>query len=173
MVPGTSVPATLRPLAASDSSAARALAVTVFGDAPYAEPLLAALETALARATDEHQAVVACDANALVGLVVFGEIAGARGAGRIHVVAVDANARRRGIAIDLIDAACTRLGEQGGRFVMIELPGDARLTGARRMAQRAGFHEEGRMDDYVRDGVALVLLRRDLRHEVRQGPAGL
>lgn len=162
MVPHTSVPATLHPLAAPDSSAARALAIAVLGDAPYAEPVLAALESALARATNEYQAIVARDGSALVGLVVFGDIAGARGAGRIQLVAVDAKARRRGIAMDLIDAACTRLGEQGGRFVMIELPTGAPFTSAQRLAQRAGFHEAGRVDDYVRDGVALVLLRRDL-----------
>jgi ribosomal protein S18 acetylase RimI-like enzyme len=163
MVPHTSVPATLHPLAAPDSSAARALAISVLADTPYGEPLLAALESALARATNEYQAILARDGGALVGLVVFGDTAGARGAGRIHLVAVDAKARRRGIAMDVIDAACTRLGEQGGRFVMIELPTDARLASAQRLARRASFHEEGRMDDYVRDGVALVLLRRDFR----------
>ena len=163
MVPATSVPTTLHPLTEPDSSAGRALALSVLGDAPYASLLSSALESALAGATDEYQAIVARDGRALVGLVVFGETAGARGAGRIHLVAVDVTARRRGIALNLVDAACTRLREQSARFVMIELPADTRLSGARRLAERAGFHEEGRMEDYLRDGVALVLLRRDLR----------
>jgi ribosomal protein S18 acetylase RimI-like enzyme len=135
----------------------------VLADAPYGEPMLASLESALTRSTDEYQAIVVADASVLVGLIVFGETAGARGAGRIHLVAVDAKARRRGIAMDLINAACARFGEQGARFVMIELPVDPRLASVRRLAERAGFHEGGRIDDYVRDGVALVLLRRDLR----------
>jgi ribosomal protein S18 acetylase RimI-like enzyme len=159
---GTSVHAFLRPLAAPDSSAARALVISVLADAPSGEPRLAALESALTRASDEYQAIVACDASALVGLVVFGETAGARGAGRIHLVAVDARARRRGIAMDLIHAACTHLAERGGRLVTIELPAGARLSSVRGLVERAGFREEGRIDDYVRDGVALVLLRRDL-----------
>jgi ribosomal protein S18 acetylase RimI-like enzyme len=157
------VPATVHPLTAPDSSAARALAISVLGDAPYAELLSAALESALAGATDEYEAIVARHGRALVGLAVFGETAGARGAGRIHLVAVDATARRRGIALDLIDAACKRLREQGARLVMIELPADPRLSIARRLAERAGFREEARMEDYLRDGVALILLRRDLR----------
>jgi ribosomal protein S18 acetylase RimI-like enzyme len=162
MVPAQSMPATLRPLAARDYSAARALITSTLGDAPYAEALLAVLESTLARATDEYQAIVACDASALVGLIVFGETAGARGAGRIHLIAVDAIARRRGLATQLIDAACARLGERGGRLAMIEIPTERRLAGVRRLAERAGFHEAGRIDDYARDGVALVLLRREL-----------
>jgi RimJ/RimL family protein N-acetyltransferase len=37
-----------------------------------------------------------------------------------------------------------------------------RFASIRRLAERAGFREEGRIDDYVRDGRAFVLLRRDL-----------
>ena len=163
MVPPLPVPVTLRPVAASDSPSARALANTALGDAPFAEPLLTALDGALQRRTDEYQIIVACDGDTLAGLVVFGEIAGTLRTGRIHLIAVEGNARRRGIALALIDAACDRLRGRGGRLVVIELPMDPRLATAHRLAQRAGFHEEGRMDDYVREGVALVLLRRDLR----------
>jgi ribosomal protein S18 acetylase RimI-like enzyme len=155
------VPPTFHLLTAHDSSAARTLASSALADAPLGEPL-AALESALSRATTEYQAIVARDAAALIGLIVFGEIAGARGAGRIHLIAVDAHARRRGIAAALIAAACACLTEQGTRFVMIELPADSRLAGARRLAGRAGFREEGRIDNYVRDGVALLILRREL-----------
>jgi ribosomal protein S18 acetylase RimI-like enzyme len=156
------VPATVRPLAAPDAAAARALAISVLADVPYAEPMLAAIDSALTRATDEHQALVASHAGALVGLMVYGETAGARGAGRIHFVAVDASARRRGVAMQLVRAACARLGERGGRLAMLELPADVRFASIRRLAERAGFREEGRIDDYVRDGRAFVLLRRDL-----------
>lgn len=162
MAPDTSVPATLRPLAATDRSAARVLVTSVLADAPYVEPMLAALESALARPTAEYQVIVADNARGPVGLIVFGETAGARGAGRIHLLAVDASTRRRGIGMDLINAGCARLAEQGQRLVMIELPADARLTGVQRLVERAHFRDVGRIDDFIRDGVALLLFRRDL-----------
>jgi ribosomal protein S18 acetylase RimI-like enzyme len=162
MVPDRFVTVTLLPLAAPDSAAARALADTALGDAPYAEPLLASLDGALTAASDEYRAIVAHDEGALVGLVVFGETAGARGAGRIYVVVVDAAARRRGIATALLEAACHDLGARGARFVAIELPEDPHVERGRWLADRGGFREEARVSDYVREGVGLVFLRRDL-----------
>ena len=162
MVPRTSVLFTLRPLVARDAQAARALADAVLGDAPYGDQLRGALDGALSSATDEYRALVAADGSALAGLIVFGETAGARGAGRIYLIAVDARARRRGIATTLVEAACTDLTARGARFIAIEIPDDRRLDGARLAAERSGFHEEARVADYVRDGVSLLLLRRDL-----------
>jgi ribosomal protein S18 acetylase RimI-like enzyme len=158
----TPVPLTCGPLSGSDSSLARALADAALGATPFAGSLFTALERALARATDEYQSIVARDGNALAGFVVFGEIAGTLRTGRIHLIAVAESARRRGVAIDLINAACDRLRERGSPLVVIELPMDPALATIHQLAQRAGFREEGRMADYVRDGIALVLLRRDL-----------
>ena len=153
---------TLHPVAAPDVTAAQMLALTVLGDAPHAEPMLAALANALRRTSDEYRAIVARDGRTVVGIIVFGEVAGALGAGRIYLVAVDGGARRRGIASALVDAACQELSQRQARFAMIELPAHARLTNVRRLIERAGFREEGRMDDYVRDGVPLLFLRREL-----------
>ncbi len=156
------VPVTLGPLAASDAAPARALAVEALGDAPWAASMLAALDEALRSASDEYRALVARDATSLVGLIVFGGIAGALGAGRIYFVAVDAAVRRRGIAIALIEAACSALRSRHARFVAIELPEEPGLGVGRALAQRARFRQEAAVSDYVRDGVGLVLLRRDL-----------
>ena len=153
---------TLHPAAAPDSTIARTLALTVLADVPHAEPMLAALDNALMRPSEEYRAVVARDRSAVVGLVVFGEVAGANGAGRIYLVAVDGGARRRGIALALLDAACQELSAQRARFALIEMPAHARLADVRQLAERAGFQEEGRADDYVRDGVPLLFLRRQL-----------
>ena len=160
MVPHTSVSVTLRSLTARDAPAARALADAVVADAPYGDHLRGALDSVLTSATDEYRALVAFDATALAGLIVFGETAGARGAGRIYLIAVAAHTRRRGIATALVDGACRDLTERGARFVAIELPDDPRLAAVRRAVERAGFREEGRVADYLRDGVSLVLLRR-------------
>jgi ribosomal protein S18 acetylase RimI-like enzyme len=161
MVPLTSVPFTLRPLTARDAPAARALADAVLADAPYGDQLRGAIDRVLTSGTDEYRALVAVEDTALAGLLVFGETEGARGAGRIYFVAVDASTRRRGIATALADAACRELTERGARFVIIEMPDDPRLAGARLAAEQASFREEGRIADYVSDGTSLLLLRRD------------
>ena len=160
MVPRTSVPLTLRPLTAREAPAARALADAALADAPYGDQLRGAIGSGLTSGTNEYRALVAVEETTLSGLIVFGEIAGASGAGRIYFVAVDANTRRRGIATALADAACRDLAERGARFVIIEMPDDARLAGARLAAAQTGFREEGRVADYLSDGVSLLLLRR-------------
>ncbi len=162
MVPGTPVSVTLRSLAAPDATAARALADAVLGGAPFAEGMLASLDEALRSDSDEYRAVGADDGNALLGFVVFGEIAGALGAGRIYFVAVEATARRRGIATALMEAACTHLQSRGSRFAVIELLEEPPLASGLSLAHRTGFREEARVSEYVRDGVGLILLRRDL-----------
>ena len=161
MVPRTSVSLTLRPLTARDAPAARALVDAVLADAPSREHHRETLDSALTSATDEYRALVAAEEATLAGLIVFGETAGALGAGRIYFVAVAANTRRRGIATALAEAASRDLTERGARFVIIELPDDPLLAGARLAAERAGYQEEGRVADYLSDGVSLLLLRRD------------
>ena len=158
----TPVSVTLRPLATPDATAARALADALLGDAPYADAMLAALNEALTSASDEYRAIGVHDRNTLIGFVVLGDTAGAVGAGRIYAVGVDATTRRRGIGSALIDAACADLESRGARFAVIELPEEPDLAAGLALARAAGFREEGRVGDYTRDGVGLVLLRRDL-----------
>ena len=156
------MPVTPRPLDGSDSTAARALASAALADAPYAEPLLASLDAAIRSGSEEYRALVAHDGDRLAGVIVFGAIAGARGAGRLYLLAVDASARGRGLGPALVHAAFADLGAHGARFVVIELPDEPRLASALRLAQRTGFFEEARVGDYVRDGVGLLVLRRNL-----------
>ena len=155
-------PVTFHPLSASESASARALARAALDDVPYAPSLLAPLDSALRSEGGEYRALIARDNTAVIGLIVFGEIAGAVGAGRIYFVAVHGGVRRRGIGSALIEAACTQLRSAGARFVAIEMPEEPRLDAARAVALRMGFLPEGRVSDYVREGVSLVLLRRDL-----------
>lgn len=157
-----SLPVTVRPVTASMAASVRAFAAAELHDARYAEPLLAAVDGTLAGNSDEYRAMVAGRDDGIVGLIVFGETAGALGAGRIVLIVVDASARERGVARQLVDAACSELAARGARFAMIELPGEPVFTPVRRVAVRMGFREEGRIDDYHADGVPLILLRRDL-----------
>src|SRR5687767_1967488 len=104
MVPRTFVTVTLRPLAAHDFAAVRLLADATLRVVPHGDPFRAALDDALRLAGDAHRGIVALDASGLIGLIVFGETAGAQGAGRIAFVAVDPRARRRAVATALIEA---------------------------------------------------------------------
>ena len=134
----------------------------MLGDAPYAPSMLASLDGALRSESEEYRALVVGEHTALVGLIIFGTTAGALGAGRIYFVAVDEKARRKGLATALIEAACAELWSRGGRFVAMEMPEEPRLDGGRAVALRAGFRPEGRVSDYVREGIGLAFLRRDL-----------
>ncbi len=158
----TPVPVSLRPLVARDVAATRTLADALLGDAPHADGMLASLNEALTSASDEYRAIGAHDRNTLIGFAVFGETAGAIGAGRIYCVAVDAAFRRRGIATALIEAACADLRARATRFAMIELPAEPDVAPVRALVNRTRFHEEGRVSDYFRDGVDLLILRRDV-----------
>lgn len=153
---------TMKPVTASTAASVRSVAAAALRDSQHAESLLAALDAALAGASDEHRAIVALHDGGVVGLIVFGETAGALGAGRISLVAVDASARDRGVAAQLVAAVCDDLAASGARFAMMELPGEPGFAPVHRLAVRMGFREQGRIDDYLRDGVPLILLRRDL-----------
>jgi ribosomal protein S18 acetylase RimI-like enzyme len=98
----------------------------------------------------------------LVGVAVFGLVAGAEGAAKMHGMAVAPDAQRHGIARALIEAFVGELQRRGARFVVVEFPDAPELAGGRTLLQHAKFVEESRVKDYFRDGIALVFLRRDL-----------
>jgi ribosomal protein S18 acetylase RimI-like enzyme len=159
-----------RPVTASAASAVRSFANAALSDTVYAETLLATLDKAIAGTSGEYRAIAAWHDDAIAGLIMFGTTAGAVGAGRIYLLTVDERTRGRGVATHLVDAACGELAAGGARFAMIELPGERRFAQLRRLAVRMGFREEGRIDDYEREGVPLLLLRRDLA-QPRMDPA--
>ena len=152
----------IRPLHASEAAAGRSLVLAVVGDTPYAVQPLSALDAALRGDAEESRALVAAEGTEIVGLALFGEIAGTIGAGKLHLAAVAAAARLRGVARGLLNAAVVDLASRGCRFVLAEVPGDPILVPGLELLARAGFSEEARVADYYRDGVPLLLLRRNL-----------
>jgi ribosomal protein S18 acetylase RimI-like enzyme len=152
----------IRPLRAEEAPAARALVLGVVGDTPYRFQPLSALDAALGAESDEARALVAAEGEELVGLALYGRVAGTLGAGKLHLAVVTAGARLRGVGRRLADAAAADLAARGCRFVLAETPGDAMLAPGLELLARAGFAEEARVRDYYRDGIPLLLLRRDL-----------
>jgi ribosomal protein S18 acetylase RimI-like enzyme len=152
----------IRPLQPSDRSAAQELAAVELLQSPYGELPASALSTALGGQSAEARGLVSVAGDEVTGLVVFGVVAGAIGTGRLHLVAVSAAARLRGVASALISAAFERLRSEAVRVVFAEVPDDPGFAPGQSLLLREGFIEEARVADFFRDGVSLILLRRDL-----------
>jgi ribosomal protein S18 acetylase RimI-like enzyme len=132
-------------------------------DTHYVDGALDALRSAIHDPGAEGRALASMAGDDVQGVIVFGIFGGASGAGRLHFVAVADEARRHGVARALVSAAIELLEESRARFVLAELPEDPReLGGSRRFLERLGFHEESRVDDFFRDGIALAFMRREL-----------
>jgi ribosomal protein S18 acetylase RimI-like enzyme len=156
-------PIVVRPLAATDAAAARALFTSAFGNTLYAE----APRTALARALDgpndgEAGGVVAVADGEVVGVAVYGFVPGTDRTAKMHGMAVAADSRRHGVARTLIDAFVAELTGAGARLVVVEFPDAPELAGGRTLLLHSRFAEEARLADYFLDGIALAFLRRDL-----------
>ena len=150
----------LRALMPEDAEAARALVSEHFAGTRYRARALELLNSALEFEDPEYMALLAFDADELRlrGLALFGTVAGARAVAKVHGVV----ARERDTAIALLDAV-RRAGEHAGeRMIVCELPDDAPFAVAAEALAAAGFTEEGRVADFVREGVALRLLVRPL-----------
>ncbi|HEU4723648.1 MAG TPA: hypothetical protein VFS59_20005, partial [Gemmatimonadaceae bacterium] len=138
-----------------DADAARAVVVDHYRGTPYLPRMLEVLESALRFEDPEYLCLLAepSEAGALVGLVLFGTVLGARLATKVHAV-VATDPRVQLALIDAVRETCVRSGE---RLVVCELPHDEPFDVAGVALVASGYREEGRIDDFVRDGVALRL----------------
>jgi ribosomal protein S18 acetylase RimI-like enzyme len=155
-------------MAVADAMPLRALVLAAVEGTPYAPRQLEMLDEALAGTGAECRALVAARDGELVGVALFGEVAGTRGAAKVHLVAVTAGARLLGIGARLVDAAVAELAAAGARLAIAEVPDDPRVAAGRALLVGAGFREESRVADFYADGVALVVMRR----EVSRGEQG-
>jgi hypothetical protein len=147
----------LRPLMPGDAESMRDLVDAHFSGTPYLVRLAEQLETALGFEDPEYMAILAVDADESVHAVaLFGAVAGARQCVKLHAIVSDDPG-----AIDLlaqgISDVCAHSGE---RLIVCELPDDAPFGALAEALLGGGFAEEGRVADYVRDGVALRILTR-------------
>lgn len=152
----------LRALAAPDLDAALAVLRDAAPPA-YRDALADALRGAVGTPGDEARATGAWEEGELAGVVVHGAFAGAVGAGRLHGIAVAAPRRYAGIGTALLAHTMRELRARGSRFLLAEVPDDPPALGDYwAFLARGMFREEARVDDLVRDGVALAYLRREL-----------
>ena len=154
----------MRALAATDAGAVRALLES--SRSPYDALSRWAAESAIAGRHGEARALVAVDEHdAPIGIASYGPVGGADGTARLLGVAVSATARSREIAVELIERVVVELREAGMRLVVAEFPDTPNgpsLQALQVPLRDCDFRVAARVQDYFRDGVALVILRRDL-----------
>ena len=154
-------PLLLRRLEA-EAEAVRALVDAEIARSRYQSAPRGALEAVIAGADPDARAHIALGEDLLVGVIIYGVIAGSEGAGRLQLVVTAPAARRTGVATALVDQALRDLQRDGARFAIVELPDDPALHAGRALLQGCGFSVEARVPDFFRDGVDLLILRREL-----------
>lgn len=146
----------LRPLMPEDADAARAVIVARLGGTRYEARALEQLDVALTFEDPEYMALLAADPESgqLVGLVIFGAVAGAQRVTKLHALLCD----DEDTCAALADTVRTVASESGERMVVAELPDDRVFNDAIAGLRDGAFREEGRVDDFVADGVGLRFL---------------
>ena len=146
----------VRPLMPEDADAVCATVTAAFRGTPYLERMQETLESALRFDDPEYLCLLAAppDDGAPSGVVLFGTVLGARLTTKVHAV-VAGDPRVQLALLDAVRETCLRSGE---RLVVCELPHDAPFDVTAVALIASGFREEGRIADFVRDGVALRLL---------------
>jgi hypothetical protein len=146
----------LRPLMPEDADAARALIAARLGGTRYEARTLEQLDVALSFEDPEYMALLAAEPGSgqLAGLVMFGAVAGAQRVTKLHALLGD----DEGTCAALADAVRTVSSESGERMIVAELADDLVFGDVIAALRVSGYHEEGRVDDFVADGVGLRFL---------------
>ncbi len=138
----------MRAVVPGDAEPARALVLRQFGGTRYEARLLELLASALVGADD--RGVLALASGSPVGIALYGDVAGTAGTLKIHLVsAVQPGALRVLLAKALRTPA---------RLVVAEVPEDDHFAPMDAILAAAGFRVDGRVDDWVADGVGMRLL---------------
>ena len=147
----------IRPLMPEDAHVARAFVRLQLAGTRYLARLEEQLDAALRFEDPEYMALLALnDDDAMLALTLFGAVAGARQCVKLHAIVGTDSPAMTALAAGIADM-CDRSGE---RLIVCEVPDDAPWAGGAVVLLDNEYREEGRVPDYVRDGVALRLLVR-------------
>ena len=149
-----------RPIAPEDAAGAHQLLVTRLGVTPYIDRAVEILTIAERGGDEEHRAYVVARDKTVAGLGLFGVIAGTEAGYRLHMLVVES--QDADVGARLLDAIVSAVLTSNGRFIIAELADEPALSATIGLLRAEGFREAGRIPDYFRDGVPLVILRRDL-----------
>lgn len=139
-----------------DAAAAREVVVARLGGTRYDARTLEQLDVALSFEDPEYMGLLAAvpGSGRLVGLVLFGAVAGARSVTKLHALLGD----DAGACAALASAVRAVASESGERMVVAEMADDAPFHTPVAALHGCGFDEEGRVNDFVADGVGLRFL---------------
>lgn len=146
----------VRPLLPEDAAAAHRVLADAFRGTPYLGRAQEVLESALRFEDPEYLCLLAerSESGEALGLVLFGTVVGARLAAKVHYV-TGTDPRVMLALLGAVRETCERSGE---RLVVCEIPRDTPFDVAAVALVASGYREEGRIEDFVRDGVALRIL---------------
>ena len=151
-----------RALSVDDHVPARVLLMGALGVTPYIDRAMEVLQRAERGHDREHRALVIARDGTVAGLALFGAVAGASGVSKLHAAVVAPSVSAADVGARIVAAVIETARREGDRFVFAELPDDPVMGQARALLTSVGFEEEARVPDFYRDGVALMLLRREL-----------
>jgi hypothetical protein len=145
----------LRPLMPGDAEAARSVVIARVGGTRYEARVLEQLGVALSFEDPEYMALLAAapGSDHLAGLAMFGAVAGAQRVTKLHALLGD-----QGTCTALAMTVRKVASDSGERMLVAELPDDPLLRPAIAALRESGFDEEGRVDDFVADGLGLRFL---------------
>jgi hypothetical protein len=141
----------VRALQPDDAGAARALVLAQFSATKYESRIREQLEIALRGDDAECRGIVAVrPGEARVrALALSGTIAGAPEVVNLHALVGDDRDGMRMLAVAVRDA--------DARLIVCEMPDDAPFNVTVQVLRELGYEQEGRVADFVRDGVDLIL----------------
>lgn len=144
----------VRALQPADAGAARALVSRQLSGTRYEARILEQLEAAIAGDDPECRGVVAITPSEdwVRGLALFGAVAGAQGVAKLHALVAGDSDTLRALEAAVRDASAR------ARMVMCEIAEDAPFRVTVETLRELGYEEAGRVADFVRDGVDLLLL---------------
>ena len=146
----------MRALDALDAASARAVVRRQFGETQYCARILEQLEIALTRRNPEYAGLVVADSVSpnVLGVLLFGLLAGTSGVVKIHAL-VGAEVE---LMMVLLDSLLGASAERADRVFVCEIADDVPYVTVSDALTRRAFTREGRVEDYVRDGIALDIL---------------
>ena len=146
---------TLRAASESDLGVALSLVDAARAEVYGLDRIPEILEEA-ARGSGEYRACIADKDGVVVGVGVYGLVAGTVGTATIYAVIVAKGADQDEIGRAILNEILRDLALVGTRLVVVEFPGHPSLTHYRALLEAAGFAKESQVDDYFEDGIPLL-----------------
>lgn len=105
------------------------------------------------------------DGPSVLGFACFGPRPLTDGTFDLHWIAVDAGARRRGIASALLLRVEQEVCRRGGRLILVETSGTPAYTPARRLYESCDYHYQAVIHDLYAVGDDLIVFGKVLPQE--------